>query len=160
MSANNPNEIWKVPPELEQPLPRRVRLTGMGIVFCAVALGCIAFGIHLTAKVCFDELHREAANDSLTRRLTAEGRETEATVTRLWTGMMGHVVSFEYTIDGRSYERNAFIASEHWQSLQVGSSLTIRYLPSDPHQAYPVTDLPNSQNDWSISLPLAGMILL
>lgn len=159
MPANKPNEARRIPPELEQPLPRRIRLTGIGIAYCVIALGCIAFGVYMTAKICLEELHREAANDSVTRRLTTEGGETDATVTDMRTGL-GYVVFFDYTIDGRHYQRGALISLEHWQSLQVGSSLAIRYLPSDPHQAYPVTDPPNSQNHWSTSLPMVGMILL
>jgi Protein of unknown function (DUF3592) len=124
-----------------------------------IALACIVFGVGMAIRVCNDELRRQAANDSLTRRLTAEGRETEATVTGLRTGL-GYVVSFDYAVDGRSFERSAFIASEHWQSLQVGSPLTICYLPSDPSKAYPDTDPPSSQSHWPTSLPMAGMILL
>ncbi len=140
-------------------MPRRIRLNGTGIMYCVLASASIAFGVGLTANAFLDELRRETANESLTRRLAVEGRETEATVTSLRTGM-GHVVSFTYIVGNRSYERSAFIASEHWQSLQVGSPLAIRFLLPDPTQAYPDADPPNSQSHWSIVLPTAGMILL
>jgi len=159
MSAGNSTASWSPPQELEQPLPRSVRLTGVGITYCVLSLACIVFGVGMAARVCIQELHRQAANDSLAHQLAAEGRETDATVTRLST-RLGYVVGFEYNVDGRTYKNGAFITSEHWQSLQVGSPLTVRYLPSDPAKAYPAADPPNSQNHWSIVLPMAGMILL
>ncbi len=158
MSVDSPNEVWRIPPELEQPLPRPVRLTGIGIVQCVFATACILFGLGMCFRVIHDELRREAENASLARSLADEGQETEATVTRLFTGM-GHVVNYQYTVGGRSFSRGAFMTAEHWQSLQIGSPLTIRYLPSDPHQSYPESDSPDSQTHWSMVLPLAGMAL-
>jgi hypothetical protein len=159
MSNNVPDEAWRIPPELEQPLPRRIRLNGTGIFNCVMAAVSLVFGLGLAGRVIHDELRREAESESLVRRLATEGRETQATVTKLFTGM-GYVVNYKYTVDGRSHEGGAFISSEHWQSLQVGSALAVRYLPSDPAEAYPDSDPPNLQKHWSITLPLAGMILL
>jgi hypothetical protein len=156
--ANDPNEVWRPPPELEQPLPRRVRLNGIGIAHCLVAVACLAFGVYEASQVINDELRRQAENESLTRQLAAEGQETVATVTHLYTAL-GHAVGFEYTIDGRQYKRGALISAEHWRSLHVGSPLTIRYMPSDPSKACPAADPPDSQNHWSTALPMAGMIL-
>ena len=157
MSADNASDVWRVPPELEQPLPRRIRLDEIGIIRCVIAAACLAFGIYETFQLVKPELRRQAENETLTRQLTAEGRETEGTVTQLYSAM-GYVVFFEYTVGGRSYSRGALIASKHWQSLQVGSPLIIRYLPSDPSKASPADDPPNSQNNWGTALPLAGMI--
>lgn len=159
MSGDHTSEVWRIPPELDTPLPRHVRLSGTGITYCVLSLACIVFGMGMSARVVRSELGRQAANESLVRRMTAEGRETEATVTGLRTGL-GYVVSYEYSVDDRKYEKNVFIASDHWQSLQVGSPLAIRYLPSDPAKSYPDRDPPNSQNHWSIVLPMAGVILL
>jgi len=153
------NEVRKVLCELDQPLPRPVRLSGVGITRLVVALACIVFGVGLAASACRDELRRQAKNESVVRRLTTEGRETQATVTHLYAGMGGYVVSYEYTVDGRSFQRGAFIAEEQWRSLEVGSPLTIRYLPSNPDDAYPDAAPPNPQNYSSIALPMVGMIL-
>ena len=161
MSAENQEDTWSFPQELEGPLPRRVRLEGTGIACCAFALAWIVFGVSMAARVCLPELRRQAANDSLTRRLMAEGRETEATVTLQWTiGEEHHYIGYDYTVDGRDYHGNAGMASEHWQPLQVGSHMAIRYLPSDPTKAYPDADLPNSQNYWYMASPLAGFVLI
>lgn len=158
MSADNSNEAWKVPPELEQPLPRPVRLSGNGITSCVLALACIVFGLVMSVRVVTAGLRRQASNEALARDVTTEGREAEATVTSLHTGL-GHVVFYKFTVDNQSYGRGAFITPKHWQSLQIGSSLAIRYLPSDPTKSYPDADPPNSQNQWSTVVPMVGMIL-
>jgi hypothetical protein len=124
-----------------------------------VALACTVFGVGMAASACRVELRRQAENESVVRRLTTEGQETQATVTHLYTGMGGYVVNYEYTVNGRTFQRGAFIAEEQWRSLEVGSPLAIRYLPSNPNDAYPDAAPPNSQNYSSIALPMAGMIL-
>jgi hypothetical protein len=159
MSTENTNEDSRLFQELDCPLPRPVRLKGTGFLYCAMALASFLFGVGMTARLCIPELHRQAANDPLARRLAAEGRETEATVTGLWSGMGLNRVFYDYTVDGRSYKRNANIASEHWQSLQVGSFLTILYLPSDPTQSSPEADPPNSRNNWPMILPTLSLVL-
>lgn len=155
MSADNLNEAWKVPPELECALPRPVRLSGTGITRCVIGVACILVGVGLAARVVGDELRREAANNTLARRLADEGRETQATVARLWSSMGFNGVGYDYSVDGRSYNRGANIAKEHWQTLQIGSFLPIHYLPSDPTQSYPDADPPNSQKHWLLVLPIA-----
>jgi len=157
--STNPNESPSYPQELDRPLPRPVRLTGIGIYYCVIALACIISGGVLTARVCIPELHRQAENDSLTRRLTAVGIETKATVTRLWSALGRDRVNYDYTVDGRGYHSGSYIASQHWQQLQVGSPLAIRYLPSDPTKTCPEADPPNSGNNWSIVLPMACLPL-
>jgi Protein of unknown function (DUF3592) len=159
MSSDNPDQSWRNPPELESPLPRPVRLSGTGITYCVLAAAALLFGIGLSYRTIHDELHRQAENDSIVHRLAAEGQGTQATVTKLFTGL-GYVVNYDYSVAGRSYSRGAFITQQHWQALQVGDPLPIRYLPSDPAQAYPEADPPNFQNHWSTTLPLAGMILI
>jgi hypothetical protein len=159
MFADNRNESWSCPQELDRPMPRPVRLTGIGIFYCVIALACIISGVVLTAQLCIPELRRQASDDSLTRRLTAEGSETEATVTRLWSALGRDRVSYDYTIDGRGYHSGSYIASQHWQQLQVGSPLAIRYLPSDPTKTCPEADPPNSGNNWSIVLPMTCLPL-
>jgi hypothetical protein len=160
MLAENTNENWSCPQELDRPLPRPVRLTVTGIFYCVMALASIVFGVVMTAQLCTPELRRQAENDSLTRRLTAEGRETEATVTRLWSALGRDRVNYDYTVDGRGYHSGSYIASQHWQQLQVGSPLAIRYLPSDPTKTCPETDPPNSGNNWSFILLAISLVLV
>lgn len=157
MPVNESDRAWSIPPELEQPLPRRLRLDSVGILHCVLGVACLAFGIYETPQIIKPELRRQAENESPTRQLNAEGRETEGTVTEMFSAM-GPVIFFKYTVDGRNYGGGAPIASNHWRSLQIGSPLTVRYLPSDPSKSAPADDLPNSQNNWDIVLPLCGMM--
>ncbi len=147
-----------MPVELEQPLPRRIRLSGMGIAYCVFAAASIIVGLGLAYRTVQSEFGREAANETLTRSLAAQGQEADATVTRL-AKTLGHLVIYQYTVGGRSYSKGAFITAEHWQALQVGSPLAIRYLPSDPTQSFPEADSPNSQTHWLIVLPVAVIAL-
>ena len=159
MPTDTAIESWKIPSELEQPLPRRVQLSGMGIANCVFAAACIAAGVALASQSIGGELRREAEAQSRTRLVSAEGRETEATVTRLSTGLGIDSVGYDFTFDGRSYSGYAVIAPSHWQLLRVGSALTILYLPSDPTKSYPESDPPNSQTHWLMVSLVAGMAL-
>ncbi len=158
MSADNVNQDWKMPAELEQPLPRRVRLNLTGIASCLIAIASITVGVGLTYRLVDAELRRETDNHSLALSLAADGRETQATVTRLAT-TLGHVVNYQFTINGQTYSKGAFISQEHWQALQVGSPVAILYLPSDPSKSFPKSDSPISQTHWLVILPAAGLIL-
>ena len=77
MSADNPNEIWRTPQELEQPLPRRIRLSGMGVFNCVFAAASIVAGVAIAGHAVRDELRREADNRSLARNIAAQGQETD-----------------------------------------------------------------------------------
>ena len=87
----------------------------------------------MTIHTVTEDLRRHTENESRIRRLMAEGRDTEAEV----TGVSSGGVYYRYAIDGRKYGAYAAIASESSHKPQVGSSLTVRYLPSDPAHAYP-----------------------
>jgi hypothetical protein len=49
VSTNNLNNASGIPSELECSVPRRVRLSGMGIVYCAVAAAGTVFGVVMAA---------------------------------------------------------------------------------------------------------------
>jgi hypothetical protein len=79
------------------------------------------------------------------RLMRAEGRETEGVVTRLWRGggkSDEHRVAYRFTVDGRDRTGRATIRSGYWKSLQVGSAIPVRYLPSDPAHNYPSANPP------------------
>lgn len=158
MFAASTTQSWTAPPELDQRVPRRVKLTGIGIAYCVVALACLVFGAVMAARLIKPELDREGRNDALARRLASEGRDGYATVTGLSTGL-GHVVSYEYFVNGQSYKKSVFITPEHWNALQPGSRLAIRYLPSSPDQSSPAADPPNVQKHWTMVVPMLGMTL-
>ena len=49
MATSRLNDAPRIPSELECPVPRRVRLSGMGIVYCAVAAAGAVFGVVMAA---------------------------------------------------------------------------------------------------------------
>jgi Protein of unknown function (DUF3592) len=119
--------------------------------------------VGLSVRVVKDELRRQNENESLTRRLEFEGRQTNASVTRLWAAMggaMGYLVNFDYAVDSQIHHGSAPVALKHWKSIHVGAPLEIRYLASDPSRAFPAADPPNSQNHWLMVIAMVGWILL
>jgi len=109
----------------------------------------------MTIHTVTEDLRRHTENESRARRLMAEGRDTEAAV----TGLSSRGVYYHYTLDGRNYDAYAAIASEHSHKLQVGSSLTVRYLPSDPAHAYPSRN-PRSRAEDQLIVWLMPCLLL
>jgi hypothetical protein len=158
-TVENETESWTIPPELDQPLPRRVRLSGTGVFNCVFAAASIIAGMAIANQAVQGELRREAEAQARTRQVSAEGRETDATVTRLTSGLGIDSVGYDFTVDGRTYSGYGVMAPSHWAALQVGSPLEILYLPSDPAKSYPESDPPNSQTHWLLVLPVAGMAL-
>jgi hypothetical protein len=146
--------------ELDRPLPRPVRLTGAGIVYCFFGSALIVFLAAVITNQVTKDLRKQAAIELLVHRIAADHRETEATVTRLWSGIGRQGVVYHYNVDGRSYDAHSDIASEHWQTLQVGFSLGVSYLAIDPSHAYPSADPPHLESLWWMSYPFDGFFLL
>jgi hypothetical protein len=74
-------------------------------------------------------------------RVFAAGLETEAVVTRL-RRLKSCWVDYRFTAGGRQYDRTARIASQHWNNLEAGGPIAVRYLPSDPARSFPSLDPP------------------
>ena len=137
------HQDWTVPVELQRPLPRPVRFTGQGFmafVMCVFFMAAPAFIIVLS-------LRDDARAASDLSRMAAEGRATDAVVTRLWVshgskGSTSWHVAYDYDVDGRSYSSQNGIARSHWEELQVGGRLPVTYLASDPSHVYPAADPP------------------
>jgi hypothetical protein len=139
-------ENWTPPDGLGYSRLRPVSLTGGGIALLVVAvlmiLGAVPAGIGLgtTAK-------RQAKDHRL---LQEQGVNTEARITRLWRSgdkNQQHLVSYRFTVQERAYEARNKVPTRIWQTLTVGSSLPVRFLPSDPKVNHPTewddTPMPN-----------------
>jgi hypothetical protein len=139
-------ENWTPPDGLGYSSLRPVRLTGSGIALLVMAgamlLGAVAAGIGLgtTAK-------RQAKDHRL---LQEQGVNTDARITRLWRSgdkNQQHLVSYRFTVQEREYVARKGVPARIWQKLTVGSSLPVRYLPSDPKVNHPTewddTPMPN-----------------
>ena len=139
-------ENWTPPDGLGYSRLRPVSLTGGGIALLVVAvlmlLGAVAaaIGLGTTAK-------RQAKDHRL---LQEQGVNTEARITRLWRSgdkNQQHLVSYRFTVQERAYEARNKVPTRIWQTLTVGSSLPVRFLPSDPKVNHPTewddTPMPN-----------------
>ena len=139
-------ESWTPPDGLGYSSLRPVRLTGGGIALLVVAgamlLGAVAAGIGLGATA------RRQAKDH--RLLQEQGVNTEAQITRVWrSGGKDdqHLVAYRFTVQERAYAARKGVPARIWQTLKAGSSLSVRFLPSDPKVNHPTewndTPMPN-----------------
>lgn len=140
-------EGWAPPDGLDRSRPRQVRLAARGIllsVVCtAVAIGGLIGAIWLAR-----ENRRQEAE---ARLMAQQAQETQGEVTRLWeTGGKSdeHRVAYRFTIDDREFPGSQSIQSRYWRSLQVGSPIPVRYLPSDPTHNYPSQSPPEPTPAW------------
>ena len=127
---------WTPPDGLGYSSLRPVRLTGSGIALLAVAgamlLGAVAAGIGLGTTA------RRQANDL--RLLQEQGVNTDAQITRVWRGTdkdQQHLVSYRFTAEEREYVARKGVPPRVWQTLRAGSSLPVRFLPSNPKVNHP-----------------------
>ena len=170
MFPQTPHDDWTSPAELERPLPRPVRMTGMGILGVVLFLLFMAVPAFMISMAIRDD----ARAASYLRQMAAEGRETDAAVTRLWIshgskGSTSWHVAYEYDVDGRTYRSQNAIARSHWESLQARGRLPVSYAASDPSRVYPTADPPRRTSPllWGfvviftglfVALPLAGIV--
>jgi hypothetical protein len=127
---------WTPPDGLGYSSLRPVQLTGAGIALLVLAalmiLGAVAAGIGLGTTA------RRQAHDQ--RLLQEQGVNTDARITRVWrsTGKdQQHLVSYRFTVQEREYAARKGVPSRIWQDLRAGSSLPVRFLPSNPKVNHP-----------------------
>jgi hypothetical protein len=127
---------WTPPDGLGYSSLRPVQLTGSGIALLVVAgamlLGAVAAGIGLGTTA------RRQAKDL--RLLQEQGVNTDAQITRVWrsTGKdQQHLVSYRFTVEERAYVARKKVPPRIWQDLRAGSSLPVRFLPSNPKVNHP-----------------------
>ena len=130
-------ENWTPPDGLGYSSLRPVRLTGAGIALLVVAgamlLGAVAAGIGLGTTA------RRQAHEHLLLR--EQGVTTDARITRLWSSTSKedkrYWVAYRFTVQERAHEARHQVPTRIWQTLTVGSSLPVRYLPSNPKVNHP-----------------------
>lgn len=127
---------WTAPDGLDCSRHREIRLTrdGKGLVMAAIFVtgGALVAAIGLSAVIAVQT--REA------RLLREEGVVTEGKITRLWRDRdksRQPRFAYSYNGEGRAYERNAKVSLRLWMSLRVGSTLAVRYVPSEPEISVP-----------------------
>jgi hypothetical protein len=139
-------ENWTPPDGLGYSSLRPVRLTGAGIAMLVLAgamlLGAVAAGIGLGTTF------RRQVKDL--RLLQEQGVNTDAQITRVWRSSgkdQQHLVSYRFTVQEREYVARKGVPPRIWQTLRAGSTLSVRFLPSNPKVNHPTewddTPMPN-----------------
>jgi hypothetical protein len=148
---------WTPPDGLGYSTLRPVQLTGAGIAMLVVAgamlLGAVAAGIGLGTTA-----RRQAQEHRL---LSEQGVSTEAQITRVWrTGGEDnqHLVSYRFTVQERAYVARKKVPQRIWQTLKVGSSLPVRFLPSNPKVNHPTGWDDTPMPPWAPYLVFAAMV--
>jgi hypothetical protein len=149
-------ENWTPPDGLGYSSLRPVQLTGAGIALLVVAaallLGAVAAGIGLRATA-----SRQAQEHRLLRE---QGANTEAQITRLWrsTGKdTQHWVAYRFTVQDRAYVMRKGVPPRIWQELKAGSSLPVRFLPSNPKVNHPTGWNDTPMSPWAPYLVFVGL---
>lgn len=118
------------PPELVRSAPRDVRLTSGGMTLTVIAW-LLAIAAVPVATLLYREAQRQAAAaTALDRGLTAP-----AVVDRLWQKKSdGKPVyaAIHFDAGGTRIEGERRMNTQAWKQLQVGSTVTVRYLPDNP----------------------------
>lgn len=126
---------WQAPPELLRSVPRPARLTGAGKIVAGFAVflaaAALASGVLLYAFATRDQARNA--------RRASEGVSTQAEVYRLSRTGGDHperVVRYRYTAGGRVYNGRVSMGLRESADLEVGSPLTVQYLPDDPGRSW------------------------
>ena len=153
-------ENWTPPDGLGYSSLRPVRLTGGGIALLVVAgmmlMGAVAVAIGLGATA-----RRQALDHTLLRE---QGVNTDAQITRLWSSTSKedrrYWVAYRFTTQERAYESRNKVPTRIWQKLTVGSSLPVRFLPSDPKVNHPTGWDDTPMPKWLPYLLSGGLVAI
>jgi len=128
---------WTPPDGLGCSGPRPVSLTWRGNTLIALTLvfviGAPALGIYLGG------VGRRQTEEQ--RRLRDEGRPADASVTRAWianTRERQHWIAYRFEYGGRIYTHSVLASTKIWQSFPKGSTIAVRFVPSQPTISHPI----------------------
>jgi hypothetical protein len=139
-------EASVISPELVEPPPRRVELTGKGLALAIVTVAIIA-----TTVVYVSFVATEAARQIRVRNeLRGVGNETEAQIARLHNPLQApkEYVDYTFIADGKSDTGEAIVPLEDHHTIGSASSLTIRYLPQNPTVNHPADWEWSPMSEW------------
>jgi len=127
-ATTNPVQI---PAELLRSIPRDYRLTGMGkfVVGAALALGLGAVASSVAIYISAKE------TSALKREMAEQGQVVPGVVVKTYrTGDDGKrdVFLYEFSVDGTAYRGRTDIELRASPHYEAGSSIPVRYLPSQP----------------------------
>lgn len=122
-------QTFVAPSGLRESRPRDVQLSAAGRALAAV--GGLLLAAAIGVFIVLSGMVRRQADDR--RALIERGEIVSGQVTRLWTsGDDRRRVNYRFTVDGRAYDDHMKVSSERRRSLQVGSEISVRYVPGNP----------------------------
>jgi hypothetical protein len=125
-----------LPPGLHRSTPREVRLSGAGRVLAATAVF-----LCLLAPIAALVIRQQAAGEHARQdALLHEGLIANGVITRLKReggNDKRSMVYYQFEANGLTLKDRARIPLAKWRTLDAGSALPIRYLPTDPSVSTP-----------------------
>lgn len=122
---------WVPPRGLERSRPRQVTFTPAGWALTILSAALVVAGC--VAGIVLFSLASRQQDENLHLRL--RGVDGDALVTRLWIDdgeTPSHLVSFQFDAGGQRVEGRQRVPRGVWNTLRVGSSVPVRYDPSNP----------------------------
>jgi len=144
------------PPRELGSAPRSVRFTAAGwaAIIGIVLLFATAIGLGIVIQ---NQVTRQSAERVM---FVEHGIKTDATVTRLWRTSgesKRNWIAYRFDMPSGPHAGETRVSSSLWRSLQVGSVVSIRYLPDDPTRSSLASGVQGTLPAW---LPyLVGTIL-
>ena len=149
-------ERWTPPDSLGYSSLRPVCLTrqgkaliGLGVI---LAIGGVLLGVFLAG------VSRRQTGER--HRLGTEGLGADATVTRAWIADSKdrqQWIAYRFDYGGRSYTHEVEAPGKIWQGLSAGSTIQVRFVPSQPSISHPIAWNAQALPLWLACL-LAGTI--
>lgn len=137
------SENWKRPGELAGSGPRETRLAPGGVALTILSFLMFAGGIAI-----YVFLSRQLARESAERAaLDAGSIEVQATITRHWRADdKDHtpMIAYQFEHQGHLYHGTSSTPDKRWENLDVGSPISIRFVPDRPEVSHP--------SDWQVEV--------
>jgi hypothetical protein len=164
---NDVMRSWRPPSEIAGTGPREVRLNGRGKSLVGAMLLLLAGGLVMSVF-----LSRKTAREAAERSaLEASNVESQATVTRHWRAddkSETPMIAYRFEYDGRIYHGTSSAPLAEWKDLDVGSSVTVRLVASNPLISHPTawarSDLPVWMAWFTLAMfatpPVAAFLML
>ena len=131
----NSNSMGSIPYELRRQTPREVELTAAGkslvVLMAVLLLGAVALGVFMYVMH-NRELARSAELDA--RGVTVQAQVINTGITR--DKERRRFVVFQYHASGRLYERRVTFSRSDTRPIQIGSEVSIRYMPGEPGESW------------------------
>jgi hypothetical protein len=147
-----------LPRELQRSPPRPVVLNANGVIV-AVAL----ISLLLAAVGGGLWIYQEATGDAaMSQRLAAEGRQTEAVVTKIEQKSADgnrRFLYYRYSVDGREFTGVTRLFKGDRTRFSIGSTISIRYLPGNPRAKWVRGYEPNAVPLWLAPVMLVALLL-